>query len=319
MKSGVARMGRLVAAAVAAALLVVLLAAAGPSLLLAWIERDAFVTPPPGTLTPDALGAPSRQLSFASGDRTLRASFVPVADPRAPALLVFHGNDEELSRWAAVQQRLHTAGIASFVFDYSGYGASSGRPGVARLRQDGLAAYQRFVALTPQAARRVALGFSLGSAVLLDVAGALRPAPDGIVVGAGFASAREMAVATGVVPGWAAWALPDVWNGEARLREPGKALPLLIVHGTRDEVVPVEHAFRLCEAARGPRRLVLLDGLSHDAPLLLREAEAFWQPVIGFVRSGASVPAAGSQGSACRRRTVPPASASASASSEGRP
>jgi fermentation-respiration switch protein FrsA (DUF1100 family) len=140
------------------------------------------------------------------------------------------------------------------------------------------------------------LGFSLGSAVLLDVAGGLRPAPDGIVVGAGFASAREMAVATGVVPGWLAWALPDVWNNEARVSGLA-ALPLppalLIVHSRSDEVVPVGQAHRLCEAARGARRLVLLDGMSHDGPLMPGKAEAFWRPVVDFVRSGRLLPAQG--------------------------
>jgi fermentation-respiration switch protein FrsA (DUF1100 family) len=286
MRPGRVRVGRLAMATMAAAAMLTLLAIAGrPLLLLAWIERDAFVTPPAGTLVPDALGAPSQQLSFASGDRTLRASHVPVPDPRAPALLVFHGDEEDLSRWAAVQHRLYTDGIASFVFDYSGYGASTGRPSVARLRQDDLAACGRFVALTPQAARRVVLGFSLGSAVLLDVAGWLRPAPDGIVVGAGFASAREIAVATGVVPSLLAWALPDVWNSEARVGELA-APPLLIVHSRGDEVVPVGQARRLCEAARGPRRLVWLDGVSHAGPLMPGKAETFWRPVVDFVRSG---------------------------------
>lgn len=273
----------------AATVVVLLLAVAARPLLLAWIERDAFVTPPPGALVPDALGAPSQRLSFASGDRTLRASHVPVADPRAPALLIFHGDEEDISRWAAVQHHLYTAGVASFVFDYSGYGASTGRPSVKRLREDGLAAYERFVALTPTAARRLVLGFSLGSAVLLDIAGRLQPVPDGIVIGAGFASAREMAVATGVVPGWAAWLLPDVWNNEARVAE--LALPLLIVHGRRDEVVPVGQAQRLCDAARGSRRLVLLDGLSHDAPLTPQQARSFWRSVVGFVQSGESIEA----------------------------
>lgn len=264
----------------AAALLaaVVLVALLTRHALFLIVEAEAFMTPPAGTQRPDAYGAASQQLSFASGERTLRASHVPAADPAAPAVIVFHGDEEELSRWAAVQARLHAAGLTSFVFDYSGYGASTGRPTVAHLRQDALAAWGRFVALTPGAARRVALGFSLGTAVLVDAAPQLEPPPQAVVLGAGFASAREMAVSLGLVPGWAAWALPDLWNSEASIAS--VAPPLLIVHSRSDEFVSFRDALRLCRAARAPRRLVALDGLTHDAPLDPSASNGFWQPVI---------------------------------------
>lgn len=248
-----------------------------------FVEGAAFTTPPAGPLLPDSLGVPSQQMSFASGDRTLRASYVPAGAPDAPAIAIFHGDEEEISRWAAVQVRLHSAGVASFVFDYSGYGVSTGRPSIARLRQDALAAYEQFVALTPDAPRRLALGFSLGSAVLLDVVNQLRPPPNGIVVAAGFASAREMAVATGLVPSWAAWVLPDLWNNEKQLA--GISLPLLIVHSRSDEVIPFRHALRLCHAAQGPGRMVLIEGIPHDAPLDPAAAGSFWSVVIDSARS----------------------------------
>ncbi|WP_298231870.1 alpha/beta hydrolase [uncultured Azohydromonas sp.] len=294
-----ARRHRLVARAVVLLLALAALALLLRSVVFLVVEAAAFDTPPPGTQRPDALGVPSKQLTFLSGGRRLHASWVDAADARAPALLVFHGNDEELSQWAAVQARLHAAGIASFVFDYSGYGASDGRPTLARLRQDGLAAWRQFVALTPQASRRVVLGFSLGSAVLLDVAPQLQPRPQGLVIGAGFASAREMAVNVGLVPDWAAWLLPDLWNNEERIGEVTQ--PLLILHGRNDELIPVQDALRLCRAAPGPRRLVLLERLPHDAPLEPARSAAFWDEVEGWVKgqttttasaTGACIPAA---------------------------
>lgn len=259
------------------------LALAGRRAVFLLVERQAFITPPARRLTPDGLGVSSRQLTFASGERTLRASFVAAPRPEAPALLIFHGDEEDISRWAAVQKLLYQAGVSSFVFDYSGYGDSTGRPSVAALAEDARAAHARFVALTPRASAHHELGFSLGSAVLIDAAAQLRPRPDGLVIAAGFASAREMAVATGLVAPWAAWALPDLWNNEKRLADID--LPLLIVHGRNDEVVPVEHAYRLRAAARGPHRLVVLDDLLHDAPLDPVASAKFWNTVIGGVTS----------------------------------
>ncbi|NML15230.1 alpha/beta hydrolase [Azohydromonas caseinilytica] len=291
------RPDRRVARAIAALLGVAALAVLLHSLLFLAVEFAAFETPPPGTPRPEALGVPSQRFTFASADRVLHASWVPAADPRAPALLVFHGDEEEISRWAAVQARLHAAGIASLVFDYSGYGASSGRPTLARLRQDGVAAWERFVALTPRARRRVALGFSLGSAVLLDAAPRLQPAPQGLVLGAPFASAREMAVTTGLVPHWLARLLPDLWNNEEQIARIG--LPLLIVHGRDDELIPVRDALRLCRAARAPRRLVLVDDLPHDAPLEPARSAGFWAPVVAWVRGEEAATATSAAGSGC--------------------
>lgn len=261
------------------------------SLVFVAVEYAAFDTPAPGTLRPDALGVPSQPQVLDSDGRRLHASWVPVDDPRAPALLVFHGDGEDVSRWAAVQARLHAAGIASYVFDYSGYGASEGRPTLARLRQDAQAAWVRFVALTPQSRGRFALGFSLGTAVLVDVAPLLEPAPRGVVLGAGFASAREMAVLTGLIPGWAAWLLPDLWNSERDIAR--VAVPVLIVHSRADEDVPPADALRLCQAARAPRRLVMLEGLTHEAPLEPAQSAPFWDAVLGWVKGEAPAPARG--------------------------
>src|SRR5207253_2409200 len=110
--------------------------------------------------------------------------------------LIYHGDEENLSDWASAQALLYRNGISSCVFDYSGYGASGGKPGVVNLHEDGLAAYGQFLAMTPRASRRYVMGFSLGSGVLLDVISALRPAPAGLVIAAGFTSAREAAVVT---------------------------------------------------------------------------------------------------------------------------
>lgn len=177
-------------------LVLLLLAGFGRQGIFWVVEHDAFITPRAGTLTPDAFGAPSQQLSFPSGERTLRASYVRAPDDNGPAVLIFHGDEEGISNCAEVQKRLHDDGISSLVFDYSGFGASTGRPTVENLHQDGLAAWQRFVAFAPSGTRRYVLGFSLRSAVLLDVVNRLQPPPDGIVIASGFASTREVAVAT---------------------------------------------------------------------------------------------------------------------------
>jgi fermentation-respiration switch protein FrsA (DUF1100 family) len=250
--------------------------------MLFWaLEREAFVTPthaPPG---PDQPEATLHHSTFRSGNRLLHAAYAPAAHPQAPALMVCHGDDECLSDWAPVQAMLSHSGISTYVFDYSGYGASSGRPTVRHLREDARAAYRMFLAATPDATRRYVLGHSLGSGVLLDVARGLAPAPDGVVIASGFSSARTAAVQTGRVPPRLAWLLPDPWNNAARMRR--LELPLLLVHSRADEVLPLAHAERLAQAASNLQELVLFDGMPHDAAILPDYMEAFWAPVIAFM------------------------------------
>jgi len=248
------------------------------------VERNAFTTKPLGRLTPEAFGVPSQRIIFDSGGRALRGTFVQAPDRRAAAVLIFHGDEESISDWASVQARLYQRGVSSLVFDYSGYGASAGKPTVRHLSQDGLAAHQRFIVLTPQALHHYLLGFSLGSAVMLDVLPDLHPTPDGIVIASGFVSAREAVVDVGLEPNWLAHLLPDVWDNAERMSR--VSAPALIVHSRADEVIDWRQAERLSKAAAGPHRLMLLDGLPHDAAITPGEQDRFWAPIFEFFHSG---------------------------------
>jgi len=248
------------------------------------VQRHAFTTTPPGSLTPEMLGVPSRRIVFHSGERTLHGFYVQAPQPHAAAVLIFHGDEENIADWVYAQKLLYENGISSFVFDYSGYGSSSGTPSVRRLDQDGLSAHQQFIALTQQAARHYLLGFSLGAAVLLNVLPDVHPAPDGLVIASAFASAREATVAVGMVPKWLDWLLPDVWDNESRMRLAKP--PVLIVHSRADELLDWHQAVRLSEAAAGPHRLVMLDALTHNAAITPQEQDRYWAPILGFFRSG---------------------------------
>ncbi|CAG9181344.1 hypothetical protein LMG23992_04482 [Cupriavidus laharis] len=262
---------------------IAVLAGLARHLLFRALEREAFVTPTNPPPAPDQPEATLHHSTFRSGNRLLHAAYAPAAQAQAPALMVCHGDDECLSDWAPVQAMLSHSGISTFVFDYSGYGASSGRPTVRHLREDAHAAYRMFLAATPDATQRYVLGHSLGSGVLLDVAHGLRPAPDGVIIASGFSSARAAAVQTGRVPRQLAWLLPDPWNNVARARR--LELPLLVVHSRADNVLPLAHAERLAQAASHLHELVLFDGMPHDAAILPDYMEAFWAPVIAFMHA----------------------------------
>jgi pimeloyl-ACP methyl ester carboxylesterase len=246
------------------------------------LEEQAIEPKAAGTATPGQFGVAFRDIRVPVADHVMHGRFVQAASPAAPAVLIFHGNGEDVSDWSAVQARLFESGVSSLVFDYSGFGSSSGKPTVKRMREDAYAAYAKLVLLAPGSVGHVLIGHSLGNAVMLDVASTLQPVPSGIVIHAGFTSAREMAIQSGLVSALVAKILPDLWDNERALA--GSGPPLLVLHGERDDVIPLAMGRRLAQAAGARADFQALAGIGHD-DFYASPSKQEWDPIVGFVAS----------------------------------
>jgi alpha-beta hydrolase superfamily lysophospholipase len=210
-----------------------------------------------------------------STDRELDAVMVkPHQAPRA-ALLICHGIGETVEYWIPVQHLLATKGIASLVFDYSGYGRSRGPVDWRRCEQDSVAAFEYLKAMAIAPASL--LGFSMGSGIATAILN--RTMPERLVLCAAFTSFRDAACSMGV-PRRCAVALPAIWGGEAALRAWRR--PLLVVHGERDRTFPVAMARRLAEWGGPTAELVVAPGHRHNQPFY-RPQMAFWEPVADWL------------------------------------
>ena len=133
--------------------------------------------------------------------------------------------------------------------------------------------------------KRVLLGHSLGNAVMLDAAKSL-PQPLPMVIHAGFTSAREIAIETGllhpVVSKLISPLLPDVWNNEETLS--GLNSRVLILHGDRDDVIPPEMASRLAKAAGSRAQMQIHAGVGHD-DIFLETSAAEWDSLVQWANS----------------------------------
>ncbi len=273
-----------------------LLVAAGygaRQLALHALEQEGIEVKAMGRETPLDFGVPYEPVVVPVYGRVLQARLVRADKASARALLIFHGNGEAVSDWSQVQAQLQAAGVSSMVFDYSGFGDSTGTPTVARLREDALAAYQAFVQQLPEAEALYVLGHSLGNAVMLDALHALQPQPAGVVVHAGFTSAREMAIQTGLAASWMAGLLPDVWDNEIAIGQTGRQM--LVMHGDADEVIPPQMGMRLAHAAGPHAHFLGLPGIKHDS-LYLSPTPREWQPIVNFVKASAALPVAETAG-----------------------
>jgi pimeloyl-ACP methyl ester carboxylesterase len=198
---------------------------------------------------------------------------------RAAALghvLLCHGNAGNVGDRVLHASVLTAVGFDVWLFDYRGYGHSSGTPGEQGTYRDARAA---LACLRRQpdvdCSRVLYFGESLGGAVAIELA--LAHPPAGLVLLSAFTSVREMGrVHYAVIP---TSLVPDAYPS---LRLIGRLrAPLLVLHGEDDAIVPVEHGIALFDAAPDPKRLRIVPGVGHNdivslAGRLVAEEIASW-------------------------------------------
>ena len=175
-------------------------------------------------------------------------------------LLWCHGNAGNIINRLENLVELYKHGLSVFLFDYRGYGRSQGRPTEEGLYLDALAAYA-YLSESQRVApeRLVIFGRSLGGAVAAEVA-SQRPAA-GLVLESAFPSVEALAKHH-------YFGLPVHWLLGARFtlvdRLPRISVPILVIHGDRDEIVPLELGQQVFDAARGPKAFYLVQGAGHN-------------------------------------------------------
>jgi pimeloyl-ACP methyl ester carboxylesterase len=212
--------------------------------------------------------------SIASAESVLDAVFVePSSGQTAAAVLLCHGIGETVEQWFGVQQLLAANGVASMVFDYAGYGKSTGRPDWDQFELDAVAAFAALEKMAPQLAISV-VGFSLGSGVAVATISQLNARS--LILCEAFTSFREAAAAAWV-PRALARLVPPIWDACPPLSQ--CKLPVLIVHGEKDWLFPKEMAADLAGYCNPKAEVVLVPNTAHNQPFRTPRLE-YWGPVI---------------------------------------
>lgn len=174
-----------------------------------------------------------------------------------PIFLFFDGNGGRPQIWGGRWRRIAESGAGFLAVYYRGYSGSTGTPSERGLHIDARAGYDWLIAHGYTARDIVIHGFSLGSGVAVRLA-AERPAR-ALVLEAPFTSVVEVAEAR-VTP-VAGFFITDTfrssdWIGRVHM-------PVLIVHGDRDSVVPFVQGERLFALANDPKQFVRMAGSDH--------------------------------------------------------
>lgn len=233
-----------------------------------WATQKSLIFEPTPLLqsTPDRMGLEYTELHIPSGIGAERgdmdAWWIPAAHGDSPTFLYLHGNDRNIASNLSHVQRLHDLGYNVLLVDYRGFGKSSGgQPSEAKVFEDAEATWHYLVEQGHIAPHRLFIyGHSLGGAIAIDLA-SHHPEAAGLIVESTFTSMLEMGELNyGYLP--VSLLLNQRFESLSKMDK--LKIPLLIIHGTWDNLVPVAMAKRLYAAAPGPKSMTLIEGGGHN-------------------------------------------------------
>jgi fermentation-respiration switch protein FrsA (DUF1100 family) len=235
-------------------LFVIALAAAGYGAIVAAMyfnQRSLLYVPERERIAPATAGLQQARevtLDTADGERVIVWNVPPVGDK--PVVLYFHGNGGSLRIRTARFVALTADGTGLVALSYRGFGGSSGTPTEDGLLRDADAAW-RFAAARYPERRLVVWGESLGTGVAVATAAAHDVA--GVILESPFTSTADVAAAV-------YWFLPvrllmqDQFHSDLRISR--VTAPVLVMHGERDDVVPIRFGEQLFGLIKGSKQFV---------------------------------------------------------------
>jgi hypothetical protein len=230
--------------------------------------------------TPDRFGLDYEDVSFAAADGTRLHGWYLPGSPEQPLILFFHGNAGNISHRLDNLRLLHRLGVSVFIFDYRGYGHSEGRASEAGTYRDARGALTWLQQRGWSRQRMVYFGRSLGAGVAVQLA--LEEPPAGLILETPFPSIAAMGRHHNpilyITLGWLLDARYDNLAKIGRIR-----VPLLVLQGNRDRIVPQAMARRLFDAANEPKTWQLIPGAGHNDTYEVG-GEAYWTAWSEFLR-----------------------------------
>ncbi|RMG89355.1 MAG: hypothetical protein D6712_01835 [Chloroflexi bacterium] len=207
-------------------------------------------------------------------------------DKKFPVTLYFHGNGEIATDFDNIALMYHMAGTSLLVVDYRGYGWSTGEPRLSTLATDAEVVVQTLSKLLSQHGIENAplyiKGRSLGSAPAIHAAYKFPQMFRGLIIESGYADAPSLFRRFGLTIS------PELLaDDNLPLNNVGKlahiSLPLLILHGEEDRIIPVTHGRRLYDVATtADKTLEVIHGAGHNN-LLTIGMERYFAAIRDFI------------------------------------
>jgi fermentation-respiration switch protein FrsA (DUF1100 family) len=226
--------------------------------LMYFAQRALMYFPEKTRTAPAAAGLPQAEevvLDTADGEKVIVWHLPPRGDK--PVAIYFHGNGGSLRLRVDRFRRVAADGVGIVALSYRGYGGSTGRPTEEGLINDARAAYA-FAAERYPVSRIALWGESLGSGVAVALA-AEKPISR-MILDAPYTSTLDIARANyPFLP--VRLLMKDQFRSDERIAR--VKVPVLILHGEADQVIPIAYGERLLAMIPGEKRLVRFPGGYH--------------------------------------------------------
>lgn len=203
-----------------------------------------------------------------------------------PWILYFHGNGEVVSDYDELAPFYHQIEVNLVVADYRGYGASGGEPTLSHLLRD---SHKIFLAIKEELLKRElrdevwVMGRSLGSLSALELASLFHEEIKGLIIESGAISMVRVFRNLGVpIDGRTVEKIDREWEEKVS----GISLPSLIIHGSRDRLVPVEEGRQLyrCLGSTEKKLLIIPEATHND--ILWVGFKNYFKAIHDFIKEG---------------------------------
>ncbi|MCB2214584.1 alpha/beta hydrolase [Desulfofustis glycolicus] len=190
-----------------------------------------------------------------------------VSDSSAPTILFFHGNGETVSDYDGTGSSFTAVGLNFVIASYRGYGWSSGEPSVTAMIQDSGAVFdsvQLWCLAQSFTGPLLVMGRSLGSVSAIDLAYHRSADIKALIIESGFADALPLLESLGCPCRELSITEDECFNNRAKIT--AIELPTLILHGARDQIIPVAEA-EVLQAESGARnkQFQVVPGADHNS------------------------------------------------------
>jgi hypothetical protein len=217
--------------------------------------------------TPKSIGLKFEDIQLITTDNVnLSAWFVPATDndPIGKGVILFcHGNGGNIGNRVSYLPIFKDLGLATFLFNYRGYGKSEGKTTEEGTYKDVEAAWQYLTQernIPPQ--KIIIYGESLGGAIASYIAQTTaqqnpQNSAAGLILASTFTSVSDRAAE--LYP-FLPIRLLSKFSYNSIERLPNIKIPVLIIHSTEDEIIPFHHGEKNFQVANTPKKLVKLRG-----------------------------------------------------------
>jgi fermentation-respiration switch protein FrsA (DUF1100 family) len=248
--------------------------------LILFLFQDHFVFYPHAQIemTPkDALLEFEKVHIPSHNEVVLHGWWVPAKNELA-TVIFFHGNAGNISHRLSNVQILHDLNLSVLIFDYAGYGISSGKPSEQQTYHDAQAAWDYLTKEKKSSARKIILmGQSLGGAIATHLAA--KETPDLLIVESAFTSVPDMAQHIYKIFPTRLIAKIHYPTAEAILRV---KCPVLIIHSSQDELVPFAMGQKLFTIAPSPKTFLEISGTHNEG--FLTSGAVYSDGIRDFIR-----------------------------------